>query len=203
MAELNSYLKEYIDSNQYYHHLFTNIEENQINLIKEEIERSPFLDVILEFDDFYIIKELINTIPDNHQNRSIIEKNVIRDYVYFKIIEQAGLEQYDKEDLRKRLYSSNYEEYIGIDSLIWMFIDEDLRKAAKKTEGNKARCHFFIDSVDDIKLQYEINSLYSSRTTAVLMAYTTKDKLLTYTSSFGDFIEHPHDYQRHNVKEYK
>ena len=203
MAELNRFLKEYIDNNEYYHHLFTNVEENQIDLVKEEIKKSPFLDIILDFDDFYKIRELINTIPSDHKNKRFIEESIIRDYLYFKIIENVNLEEYDVDKMRKKLYSSKFEEYKGMDALIWMFIDEDLRKAAKNTEGNKARCHFFIDSVDDIKLQYEINNLFSSRTTTVLMAYTTKEKLSTYSTTLGNFIEDPHDYQRHNIKEYK
>ena len=179
--------------NEHYHHLFTNVDRNQIDLIKEEIKKSPFLDIVLEFDDFEEINKLINSIPDHHTNKEIIKECMIRDYLYFKIIEKANLEEYNIYELRQKLYSGDFEKYRDMDVLMWMYIDDELKEAAELTEGKKARCHFFLDSVKDKNLQYEINSLYASRTNAVLMGYTTKNMLPTYASSFGDFIEDPHD----------
>ena len=45
MAVLDSFLKRNIQGNDQYHHLFTNIEKEEIDLIKEEIKKSPFIDV--------------------------------------------------------------------------------------------------------------------------------------------------------------
>lgn len=193
----NKILENYILENEYYHHLFTNVENSQIYLIKEKIKESPFLDIVLEFYDFNRIDELINSIPIDHPNRKYIEQMMIQDYLYYKIIENLDLEDYDKKNLKKGLFSSSFEKYKKIKNHpIWMFIDDDLKYLTKNNTSKKARCHFFMDSVDDIRLQREINSLYVS----VLMGYTTKDKLSTYYSSTGNLMEDPHDYVTHRLK---
>ena len=197
---MNKELENYILGNEHYHHLFTNVYD-EIELIKEKINESPFLDIILEFYDFKEISKLINDIPEDYSNKKLIESYILSDYLHFKIIENLELDSYDKDDLKKGLYSGSFDKYKDInDHPIWMFLDQDLKKLANDTNKIKARCHFFMDSVDDIRLQREINSLYVSRTSTVLMGYTTKDKLSTYYSSTGNLMEDPHDYVTHRLK---
>lgn len=202
MAVLDKFLKSYIQGNEYYHHLFTNIDEEEIKLIKEEIEKSPFIDIVLDFKDYDNIIKLINDIPDSHPNKKLIIEFIISDYLCFKIIENQNLKEYNVEELRRKLYSGKFDEFKNMKHLTWSFIDLELKDAAK-LKNNKTRCHFFIDEVEDIRLQREINSLYAAVTSTVLMAYTTKDRLSTYSSNMGVFIEDPHDYQTHDVKRYK
>ena len=203
MSILDSFLKRNIQCNDQYHHLFTNIEKEEIDLIKEEIKKSPFIDIVLDFNDYDKITELINDVPKDHLNKDLIVEMIIRDYLYFKIIENQDLKICDVDELRKGLYSGSFEQFKNMNHyLMWTLIDLKL-KDTSLAQDNKIRCHFFIDDVDDIKLQREINNLYASRTYVVLMAYTTKEGLSTYTSNMGCFIEDPHDYQTHDVKRYK
>ena len=200
MKELNKVLEEYIRENDYYHHLFTNVDKDEIELIKEKIMISPFFDLILEFDDYDKINDLIKDIPSSNPRREAIINRIVEDYLYFKIIENANIEEYDAEKIKECLYSGSYNEYTKMEVLIWMFIEREIEDLGLKSDGKKARLHFFVDSVWDAKLQHKINDLYASRTKIVMMEYTSNNNLISYSSDIGGFIEDPHDYVTHDMK---
>lgn len=200
MEVLDSLLKRYIMKNEYYHHLFINVDEGQISLIKQKINESPFLDFVLEFEDYYKLDGLINSVPETEPNRTYIINRIIEEYLYFKIIEKFNTRKYDVNRIKSILFGQEYEKYKDIDTILWMVIEREIEEACQETEGKRARFHFFMDSVNDIRLQRKINDLYARRTKIVMMGYTTKDDLITYSYDKERYIQDPHDYQTHDLK---
>ena len=77
-----------------------------------------------------------------------------------------------------------------------------LKKLQSVAKNKRIRLHLFLDEVNNKLLQQEINDLIFMRIPIAIKGYTTRERLITYSTSDGSLIESPHDYSDFHTKEF-
>lgn len=182
-------LKQQLKDNKYDNHIYFGLNNNEIESLKQLLRNDyDYTDIIINFEDSKKLNKLINSVPKN-LDQKLIKSIIYEQYINYKILKESKILKNNNE-LENILFSDNFKKFKNMDFILYMTLEKELKSLNKKT-----RLHLFLDDVNDILLQRKINDLIYSRQSIILMGYTTKDKLITHTTSDLNFIESPHDYR--------
>ena len=175
--------------------LIQNYYDNAIYYLKpEEYERIiglldkdyGYLDVILNFKDYYKLKPLLDQATGKY-----IKYTMINDYLNYSMLRNANI----NDDKREYLFDGDYTKFMEADNLsFFLDVEEALKDKAKETEKQKVRIHYLLDEVKDIQLQKCINYLFVYRCGITMMGYTTND-LLSYYTTNNNIMQDVHDHR--------
>ena len=187
-------------------------EKDSIAEIKELLnEDHGFYDIVLDFSDYCKMQDMINSVPDDkYKDIRLVE--IANKYLMFKIVKAANIDLYrliskriksdyidfysdcSLEECEKKLFSDNFAELYKI--CIPYNFDElanIIKEKARTTTTGIARMHLFLDDVNDVYLQKQINYLYTYTSRILMMGYKTHD-LITHLNTFDHLIQPPYDF---------
>lgn len=198
--EILDYVERDLNSHYYDNIIYFLTEEEKEKYIKirELLEKDyGYLDIVLDFDDYYKLKPLFDKLPKDEIQRKVMKNMIISDYLNYSILSKAGIEinrGVSVSKIGEALFSGDLKKYIDNEDLFFNYdVCEPIEKLAEKTTNKKARIHFILNNVKDKRLQQNINDLFVYRCDIAMMGYTTKE-LLTYHASNGEFMQDIHDY---------
>lgn len=174
-------------------------EKDKYEEIKRLLESDyGYLDIVLNFDDYDKLKPLFEQLPKNEIERNIIKNMIISDYLSYSILSKANIDTLNYNisvsKIGENLFGGNINNYIDAEDLFFSYdVCEPLKKKAQTKKHQKARVHFLLDYVEDVRLQKCINDLFAYRSDIAMMGYITKE-LLTYQTIQNGMIENVHDY---------
>ena len=182
-------LKQQLKDNEYDNHIYFELDNNEIEELKQLLKNDyGYMYILISFDDSKKLNKLINSIPKN-LDQNLIKNIIYEQYINYKILKESNILKNNNE-LENILFSDDFERFKDMNFILYMTLEKDLKTLNKKT-----RLHLFLDEINDSLLQNKINDLIYSRQSIILMGYISKDKLITHTTSDGNFIESPHDYR--------
>jgi len=182
-------LEQQLKDNGYDNHIYFGLKKLEIEKIILCLKNDyGYNDIVINFYDSKKLTKLINSIPTN-LNQELIENIIYEQYINYKILKESNITK-NIIELENILFGDNIEKFKNMDFILYMTLEKELKKQNKKT-----RLHLFLDDISDILLQRKINDLIYSRQSLIFMGYTSNDKLITHTTSDGNFIESPHDYR--------
>nr|MBP3259040.1 hypothetical protein [Bacilli bacterium] len=174
---------------------FSDDEQEVIDQYLDEVkEDTDYYNVVLDFSDCDKLQNIIHTIPDNNMKKAVLY-NVYEQYLYYKIIKAANLEnEIPIEETGEVLFSDTIRSLYETGFLYWEDIADALKKKAKDNSNRGiARIHLPLDSVANIEFQQAINFLFIWRGKISMVGYTTK-KLLNYYTNNGTLVQSNGDY---------
>ena len=193
-------VKRHIEGNDSDNQIYFALNIDEIIEVKQELKKEHnYLDIVLDFKDAFKLKELINSVPDC-LNKATIINYIYENYICYKILKESGLEvkpiSISVKEIENILFSGDYEKFRDMEFIIYLFVEDALKKY-QKINNKKVRIHIFFDEVEEVYLQEKINDLIFTRQPVIFMGYTSQEKLICYNTTSGSYIESPHDYSSH------
>ena len=197
-------LIQQLKDNGYDNHIYFDLTNSEIENLKQLLKNNyGYIDIIINFEDLGKLNNLINSIPKD-LDKDLLKSYIYEQYLIYKILKESHINDENiritPSKLENILFNGNFEKFKNMDFIMYMFLEQSLKKQYKNT---KTRLHLFLDEINDILLQKKINDLIYVRQSLILMCYTTKDKLLSHTTMDGNYIESPHDYRSFYQKKKK
>lgn len=160
-------------------------------LLKEDY---GFYDIVIDFDDFEIVNDILKTIPENH-GHELLSMQIVENYLNYKIIKESKISYPDisVDEIEKDLLNKKYDSLISMPHVSYLKIDNIIKEKSKDYKKGYARIIFLLDKVDNIYLQRYINDLYIYKTNISMISYTTKE-LVSYHTNEGHFLEKNENY---------
>lgn len=169
-------------------------EQDVIDRVLEYLKEDyGFLDILVDFDDYDRLEELLSIIP-NDKEKSVWTSKITRDYLMYQIIKRVDLGRPQYKDVEKSLFVKDLDEY-SVPILRFDRISNDLKEKAKDTDKGYARIHIMLDKITNAELQRNVNNLFTFRDNISKVGYVTKD-LITYYTTSEKYMQDPHDYQK-------
>ena len=156
-----------------------------------------FLDIKINFVDYYKVQQTIESIPAN-LDKKVLSNIIIRQYLLYKLLKESEIDTYVEyeipiENFADSVFCGDYNKIRNTKLLMIDDVYEKIKEKAKSKPNPYARIHFLINDVSDEELQKGINDLFFCRSSISMIGYTTHN-LLTYETTKGLNISQPNDF---------
>ena len=159
-----------------------------------------FLDIVLDFRDYYRLANLLRRETDDDEDKPItreeidadeVRNAILNDYLYYTLLIKAGVDVSTNQTKLNKLFNGlyNMEEsllpFLCLDSIF----EQSFRRGKKGV-----RVHILFDEIADFNLQLHVNDMFSTQSDVAFIGYCT-DKPLTYYTYSGQPLEPGVDYK--------
>lgn len=177
---------KYYDNELY---CFSSEEKDSYNSIIRDLNGNyGFLDIVLDFSDYYQLEPLFDTIS-KMPNFDVIKNTISMQYLLYSILNKANIVKLDNSniginDIQYNLFSNNLKNIFSGSLLNYIDVYQTIRRKAKEeTEKGYARIICLLDNVHDIHLQQCINDLVVYRGDVSIIGFTTKELASSLTTN--------------------